>query len=211
MSSVVRVTTGITITASEAAPANAEKWPMGATSTVLDKQTHDNRRRAELDVVHEADDARDLVVTSVLGHVGAGEDADRSADGDACDCHDQRPEDGIQQTALGSGAAASFGEDLEGHSLHALQDERFQHERQEEETECGGREAKAHPDRIGSACGDCSERSSSGASLTFQAIKKKSCTREDDEGDHEQDQTEQDQRRRVEIANGFSDIIGNRG
>ncbi len=46
MSSVVRTTTGITITASANEPASAEKPPIGTTMAPVDEQADDDRRRA---------------------------------------------------------------------------------------------------------------------------------------------------------------------
>ena len=56
MSSVVRTTTGMTITASATAPAKPEKWPIGAHHDLVDEQADDDRGRAEQDVVDEAHD-----------------------------------------------------------------------------------------------------------------------------------------------------------
>ena len=49
---------------------------------LVDEQADDDRRRAEQDVVDEAHDRGQRVVAAVLGHVGAGQDADRRADRD---------------------------------------------------------------------------------------------------------------------------------
>ena len=49
---------------------------------LVDEQADHDRRRAEQDVVDEAHDAGEPVVAAVLGHVGAGQDADRRADRD---------------------------------------------------------------------------------------------------------------------------------
>ena len=70
MFSEVRTTTGITITVSDIAPAMAEKCPMKqfdpssavqascllATTQLVDEQAGDDRRRAQQDVVDEADE-----------------------------------------------------------------------------------------------------------------------------------------------------------
>ena len=67
MSSVVRTTTGMTITASASAPAKPRSAPIGTTIALVDEQTDDDRRRAEQDVVDEAHDAGEPVVLAVFG------------------------------------------------------------------------------------------------------------------------------------------------
>jgi hypothetical protein len=73
---------------------------------LVDEQADHDRRRTEENVVDEAHDARELVVASVLGEVGAGQDADRRADGDGENGDDQAADDGVQQAAGRARAAA---------------------------------------------------------------------------------------------------------
>ena len=83
MSSVVRTTTGMTRIASDSRAGDAGEVPHARDEDLIDEQADDDRRRAEQDVVDEADDDRDLRVAAVFRHVGAGEHADRRADRDA--------------------------------------------------------------------------------------------------------------------------------
>ena len=48
-----------------------------------------------------------LLMASILGHVGAGQHADRRADRDADHRHDETADDGIEQAAGAARAAAS--------------------------------------------------------------------------------------------------------
>ena len=50
---------------------------------------------------------------AVFRHVGAGEQAERRADGDAEGGHDQRADDGVEQAARGAGRRRHLGEDVE--------------------------------------------------------------------------------------------------
>ena len=80
MSSVVRTTTGITISASASAPAQRREMPDAARRRPIDEQADDDRRRGQQDVVDEARRRREPAAAAEFGEVGAGEDADRRAD-----------------------------------------------------------------------------------------------------------------------------------
>ena len=67
----------------------------------VDEQADDDRRRAEQDVVDEADHRGQAVVPAVFGEIGAGEQAERRADADADHGHDDRADDGVAQAAFG--------------------------------------------------------------------------------------------------------------
>ena len=113
MSSVVRMTTGMTRMASATPPAQAEKWPMRDDHDLVDEQADDDRRRRQQDVVDEADDRGEARIAAVFGHVGAGEDADRRADDDADDGQDEAADDGVGEAAGAARRRRVGGEDLE--------------------------------------------------------------------------------------------------
>ena len=83
MSSVVRTMTGIEMIASATAPAMRREMPHAHHEHLVDEQADDDRWRAQQHVVDEADHDTDARRAPVLGQVGAGQDADRRADGDA--------------------------------------------------------------------------------------------------------------------------------
>ena len=78
---------------------------------LVDEQAHDDRGRAEQDVVDEADDGGQPAVAAVFGHVGAGQDADRRADRHTQARHDQAADDGVEQAAVGARRRRHLGED----------------------------------------------------------------------------------------------------
>ena len=80
MFSVVRTTTGITISASASTPAQPEKVLRLRDDHRVDEQADHDRRRRQQDVVDEARDVAEPAALAVLGQVDAGEDADRRAD-----------------------------------------------------------------------------------------------------------------------------------
>jgi len=127
MSSVVRTTTGITITASARHPAN---------------------------VVDEADHRSEPVVAAVFGQVSAGEQAQGRADADADHGHDDRAGDGVEQAALGrSRRRGVLGEQLNAQAGDAVIQQREQDQRQPGHAEQSGGDAQEADDDVDAAAG----------------------------------------------------------
>ena len=87
---------------------------------------------------------------------------------------------------------------------------------QPDQADDGGHNAEAHPDlasRRRAAYGNEVVRAGMILSprLDFEAHQHDLRDRENDEGDHEQDQAKGDQRRRIEIANGLGEFVGDAG
>ena len=97
MSSVVRTTTGTTITASADGAGNAGEMAHPRHHDLIDEQANDNRRRAEQDVVDETHHLGELRVASVFRHIGAGEDAERRADRDAQNRDDETADNRVER------------------------------------------------------------------------------------------------------------------
>src|SRR5262249_28976776 len=95
MSSVVRTTTGTTMTAS----ATGEMAHRG-NQYLVDEQADDDRGRTQQDVVDEAHHAGEAIVPAVLGHVGAGQNAERRADEHGEHGEHQAADDRIEQAAV---------------------------------------------------------------------------------------------------------------
>src|SRR5204862_1314155 len=77
MSSVVRTTTGTTITASAKAPADAGEMAHAHDDNLVHKQTDYDRGRAQENVVDEAHEEGELRIAAIFGHVGARQHAKR--------------------------------------------------------------------------------------------------------------------------------------
>ena len=93
---------------------------------LVDEEADDDRGRREQDVVDEADDLGELRVAAVLGHVGAGEDADRRADDDAHHGQDQAADDGVGEAAGAARRRRVLGEDRQREAGEAVPQKRRQ-------------------------------------------------------------------------------------
>ena len=95
------------------------------------EQPDDDRGRAQQNVVDETHDEREFVVAAVLGHVGAGKDAERRADQDAETGEDQAADDRIEQAAASAaGRRGHLGEHLKGEPAESLPHQRAQDQHQ---------------------------------------------------------------------------------
>ena len=120
----------------------------------VDEQADDDRRRAQQDVVDEADHRGELVVLAVFGQIRAGEQAERRADADADHGHHDRADDGVAQAAIGrTRRRRILGEDGEVDAGEAVVEQREQDQRQPGDAEQRGAEAQELDDDVDAAAG----------------------------------------------------------
>ena len=82
-------------------------------------------------------------VAAVLGHVGAGQDADRRADEDADDGHDQAADDGVEQAAGAPGGGVISVKTASAEAAEALPEQRAEDEHEHAEARTRWRRATA--------------------------------------------------------------------
>ena len=110
----------------------------------IDEQADDDRRRAQQDVVDEADHRSQTIVPAVFGKIGSGEQPERRADADADHGHDDRAGYGVEQAALGrSWRRRVLGEDLQADAGEAIVEQREQDQRQPGDAEYRGSTSRA--------------------------------------------------------------------
>ena len=101
----------------------------------------DDGRRAQQNVVDEAHHRGELSVAAVFGHVGARHHADRRAEQDAENRHDQTASDRVQQAAGRPGRRGHFGEDRKAEAAEAVPEKREEDQSEPDEAETGGGES----------------------------------------------------------------------
>ena len=104
---------------------------------LIDEKADDDGRRAQKNVVDEADHHGELGVTAILGHIGPGQHAERRAEQDGEHGEDQAADDRVQQPAGAAGRRRHLGEDRKRQAAHALD-----HQNQQDEDEPGKAEAR---------------------------------------------------------------------
>ena len=109
MFSVVRTTTGITITVSDSGAGPGREMAHRHHHDLIDEQAGDDGGRGQQNVVDEAHDKGEAGMPAIFGQIGAGEQADRACPAaTAHHAHHQAAEDGVRQAAGAGPAAASI-------------------------------------------------------------------------------------------------------
>ena len=99
-----------------------------------------------------------LRVAPILGHVGAGQHAERRAEQHREHGEDQAADDRVQQPAGAARRRRHLGEDREREPAHALHDQHQQDEHEPGQAESGARRSRAQsPDDPASVFGDSAE------------------------------------------------------
>ena len=197
MSSVVRTTTGMTMMASATAPAQAGEMPHLRDHDLVDEQADDDRGRAQENVVDEADHHGELGVAAVLGHVGAGQHAERRAEQHREHGEDQAADDRVEQAAGAARRRRHLGEHRERQSAHALHHENKQDEHEPGQAEDRGPDRQRRRQAVAASAGGDSGKSlprlpSSLPRFPRDPHQHEPGAGEHDEGDEEQDKAERD-------------------
>ena len=154
MSSVVRTTTGMTMTASATAPAQPEKCPIGATIDLVDEQADHDRRRAEQDVVDEAHDRGQRANSGRIrpGRCRPGcRSACRSAT--ASTVRIRLPTMALSRPPAAPGGGVISVKTASESPLTPVPQQRAEDQHQPAEAERGGGERQDHRDRVAAAAG----------------------------------------------------------
>ena len=112
---------------------------------LVDEKTDHDRRRAEQNVVDEANDKGEPRILAVFRQVGASQHAERRADGDADHRHDQAADDRIQETAVAARRRRHLREDVERQPCEALPEQHHENHEQSRQADGRGRDAQAQP------------------------------------------------------------------
>src|SRR5579859_1140488 len=128
MSSVVLKVTGMANTAN----ANAHHHDL------VNKQTDDDRRRAQQDVVDEADGQAQARIPAVFGQVRARQHADRRPDQNSQQGHHAAAIDGIEQSPLAARGWCHLRKEASRHTRYAMRYQRPENGRQTGEPREGG-------------------------------------------------------------------------
>ena len=87
---------------------------------LVNEKAHHDRRRTQEDVIDKAHYGGEHIVAAIFGHISAGQDSDRRADGHGQDGEDQTADNRIEETAGGAGRRGHFGENRQRQAREAL-------------------------------------------------------------------------------------------
>ena len=187
----------------------------------IDEETDHDRRRRQQDVVDEARRGCQPAAAAEFGEIGAGQHADRRADQGGHCRHHQAADDRIEQATIAAGRRRVQREQARAQRVESLVKQRDQYPRQPEQAERQRQAGNKQQHRVDNAAAPVDrivgrDRARHHFLLGLLAFAEgkphqhQLRQREYDGRDQEQDQTQLDQRRRVQVPDRFREFVGER-